>query len=151
VPEGAYPAIRSKPGDPNVGGWRAKRADSVIDSLSAENNNFINSSSFYPGADESFKARKENFAACQFPLLDDIGTKVSWERLAGFELSWSIETSYGNYQGAIILAAPITDRDEATNLLNAIIGAGLCDHGAPGALSRWAPPGRNQWQTQTYR
>ena len=138
VPEGAFPAICSKPGDPTVGGWRAKPADSAIDFLSAENNNFINCSSFYPGADESFKARKENFAACHFLMLDDLGTKVPLERLAGFELSWLTETSPGNFQGGIILADPITDRDEATNLHKAIIDAGLCDPGASGALSRWA-------------
>ncbi len=71
-------------------------------------------------------------------MLDDLGTKVPLERLSGFELSWLIETSPGNYQGGIILAAPITDGDVAVRLLNAVIGAGLCDAGATGPLSRWA-------------
>jgi len=137
LPDGSSPAICSKLGDPNVGSWHARPADSDIDFLSAENNNFTNCSSFYPGADKSFKARKENVAACHGFMLDDLGTKAPMEGLDGFELSWLIETSPGNYQGGILLADPITDRDLATNLLNAIIAAGFCDPGASGALSRW--------------
>jgi hypothetical protein len=138
VPEGAFAAVCSKAGDPGVGGWFAKRADTFIENLSAEQNNFVGCSSFYPGEDGSFKARKAQFAACHFLMLDDLGTKVPLERLAGFELSWLIETSPGNHQGGIILADPIADGDVAVRLLNAVIGAGLCDEGATGPLSRWA-------------
>jgi hypothetical protein len=136
--EGAFPAVCSKEGDPGVGGWIALRADSVIENFSPEHNNFVGCSSFYPGDDGSFKARKAQFAACHFLMLDDLGTKVPLERLAGFELSWLIETSPGNYQGGIILAAPITVGNDAVRLLNAVIGAGLCDAGATGPLSRWS-------------
>ena len=138
LPEGAFPAVCSKEGDPGVGGWMALRVNSVIENLSAEHNNYVACSSFYPGEDGSFKARKANFAACHFLMLDDLGTKVPLERLAGFELSWLIETSPGNYQGGVILAAPITVGDVAVRLLNAVIDAGLCDAGATGPLSRWA-------------
>jgi hypothetical protein len=65
---------------------------------------------FYPGDDGLFKARKERFAACHFLMLDDLGTKVPFDRLSGLELSWLIETSPGNYQGGIILADPIVGR-----------------------------------------
>jgi hypothetical protein len=41
--------------------------------------------------------------------------------LAGFELSWLIETSPGNHQGGIILAEPVTDGRGAVRLLNAVI------------------------------
>ena len=71
-------------------------------------------------------------------MLDDLGTKVPLDRLGNFELSWLIETSPGNYQGGIILDAPITDGAVAVRLLNAVIDAGLCDAGATGPLSRWA-------------
>ena len=104
----------------------------------AEHNNYFGCSSFYPGDDGSFKARKAQFAACHFLMLDDIGTKVPLDRLGDFELSWLIETSPGNYQGGILLDAPITDGAVAVRLLNAIIDAGLCDAGATGPLSRWA-------------
>lgn len=138
LPEGAFAAVSSKSGDPSLGGWPANRADLAADSLSAETNNYLGCSSFYPGDDGSFKARKAQFAACHFLMLDDLGTKVPLDRLDGFELSWLIETSPGNHQGGIILAEPITDGAVAVRLLNAVIDAGLCDAGATGPLSRWA-------------
>lgn len=137
LPEGAFAAACSKSGDPGLGGWSASRADQVASSLSAANNNYIGCASFYPGADGSFKARKAQFAACHFLMLDDLGTKVPLERLTGFELSWLIETSPGNHQGGIILAEPMTDGPAAVRLLNAMIDSGLCDAGATGPLSRW--------------
>ncbi|MEF8753801.1 MAG: DNA-primase RepB domain-containing protein [Accumulibacter sp.] len=138
LPEGAFAAACSKSGDPGLGGWPASRADQVASSLSAANNNYIACASFYPGDDGSFKARKAQFAACHFLMLDDLGTKVPLERLAGFDLSWLIETSPGNHQGGIILNEPMTDGAAAVRLLNAMIDSGLCDAGATGPLSRWA-------------
>ena len=138
LPDGAFVAVCSKVGDPAMGGWMASRADSAIDNVSSVHNNFVGCSSFYPSPNGTFKARKAQFAACHFLMLDDLGTKVPLERLSGFELSWLIETSPGNFQGGIILAAPITDGDMAVRLLNAVIVAGLCDDGATGPLSRWA-------------
>ena len=138
LPEGAFAAVCSKSGDPGLGGWTAHRADLATDSLSLDTNNYLGCSSFYPGDDGSFKARKAQFAACHFLMLDDLGTKVPLKRLDGFELSWLIETSPGNYQGGIILAEPLTDGPVAVRLLNAVIEAGLCDAGATGPLSRWA-------------
>jgi hypothetical protein len=138
LPEGAFAAMCSKSGDPARGGWPASRVDQVAVNLSAANNNYICCASFYHGDDGSFKARKTQFAACHFLMLDDLGTKVPLERLAGFELSWLIETSPGNHQGGIILAEPVTDPSVAVRLLNAVINSGLCDAGASGPLNRWA-------------
>jgi hypothetical protein len=138
LPDGAFAAVCSKPGDPSTGGWSAHRADLVVGNLPSESNNYFGCASFYPGDDGSFKARKAQFAACHFLMLDDLGTKVPFDRLAGFELSWLIETSPGNHQGGIILAEPLTDGAVAVRLLNAVIGSGLCDAGATGPLSRWA-------------
>lgn len=138
LPEGAFAAVCSKPGDPAVGGWLAYRADQVVGHISSDSNNYVNCSSFYPVEDGSFKARKDRSAACHFLMLDDIGTKIQFDRLNGFEFSWLIETSPGNYQGGIILADPITDGAVATRLLNGLINAGFCDPGAKGPQSRWA-------------
>ena len=138
LPDTAFVAVCSKSGDPDSGGWPASRADQLVERIPAEHNNYVGCSSFYPGADGSFKARKDCFAACHFLMLDDLGTKVPFDRLAGFELSWLIETSPGNHQGGIILAEPVTDSAVAVRLLNAVINAGLCDPGATGPLSRWA-------------
>jgi hypothetical protein len=110
----------------------------VANSLAAENNNYLGCSSFYPGDDGSFKARKAQFAACHFLLLDDLGTKVPLDRLDGFRLSWLIETSPRNHQGGIIFSEPLADGAAAARLHNAVIDAGLCDAGAAGPLSRWA-------------
>lgn len=137
LPEGAFAAVCAKNNDPSKGGWLAARADLLAEHLSAANNNYLNCSSFRPGDDGSFKARKAQFAACHFLMLDDIGTKVAMERLTGFELSWLIETSPGNHQGGIILADPLTDSALAVRLLNAMIGAELCDAGSTGPQSRW--------------
>jgi hypothetical protein len=138
LPEGAFVAVSSKPGDPDVGGWPAGRFEPTTSGGSAETNNYVGCSTFYPGDDGSFRARKAQFSAFHFLMLDDIGTKVPVDRLDGFELSWMIETSPGNYQGGIILAEPLTDAAAAVRLLNAVIAAGLCDPGATGPLSRWA-------------
>ena len=138
LPAGAFVAVSSKGGDPSLGGWPARRSDLAADSLSADTNNYLACSSFYPGDDGSFKARKAQFAACHFLMLDDLGTKVPLDRLGGFELSWLIETSPGNHQGGIILAEPPADGAVAVRLLDAVIDAGLCDAGATGPLSRWA-------------
>lgn len=138
LPEGAFAAVCTKYGDPTVGGWMAIRADLSISKLSASHNNFINCSSFYPGNDGAFKAQKGQFAACHFLMLDDLGTKVSQDRLGKFKLSWLVETSPGNFQGGIIFADPITDGDVAVRLLNAAIADGLCDAGSSQALSKWA-------------
>jgi hypothetical protein len=138
LPDGAYAAVCSKGGDPSAGGWPASRAEKVADTLSAENNNYVNCASFYPSDDGSLKARKGRFSACHFLMLDDIGTKVPPARVEGLELSWLIETSPGNHQGGIILAEPLTDGALAVRLLNALIDANLCDAGATGPLSRWA-------------
>lgn len=138
LPEGAFPAVCSKSGNPDVGGWIAERGDLAAPGLLEGNNNYIGCSSFYPGDDGSFKARKGQFAACHFLMLDDLGTKVPMERLTGFDLSWLIETSPGNHQGGIIFTEPISEGAMAIRLLDALINAGLCDAGATGPLSRWA-------------
>lgn len=138
VPESAFAAVCMKSGDPDLAVWVAKRADVAAYGLDASTNNFVGCSSFYPGDDSSFKARKANFAACHFLMLDDLGTKVPIKRLGKFELSWLIETSPGNYQGGILLAEPLLEDDVAVRLLKAVIDAGLCDAGATGPLTRWA-------------
>jgi hypothetical protein len=138
LPESALAAICSKAGDPSNGGWVAERANDTLERLSDHDNNYINCSSFFLGSDGSFSVKKAQFAACHFLMLDDIGTKVPFERFGDFKFSWLIETSPGNYQGGIILADPITEGEVAVRLLNAIIDAGLCDKGASGPLSRWA-------------
>jgi hypothetical protein len=145
LPEQASAAVCSKVGDPSEGGWRAVPADRLAEPLPITDNNFVNCASFRPDQDGLFKARKDNFAATHFLMLDDVGTKVPFARLGEFQPSWAIQTSPGNHQVGIILDPPITDQVQLTQLLNAIIDAGLCDSGATGPATRWArlPQGIN--------
>ena len=145
LPVGAYAAVCSKYGDPTTGGWSAKRADQVARSLSNTNNNYLNCSSFNLAEDGLLHARKDNFAAYHLLMLDDIGTKIPFDRLYGFELSYLLKTSPDNYQGGIIFSEPITNGVEANLLLDAVIAGGLCDPGSTGAQGRWArlPKGIN--------
>ena len=139
LPEGAFAAVCTKPGDPDKGGWEAHRFDASAPTLLVpERNNYLGCSSFYPGDDGSFRALKTRFAACHSIMLDDLGTKVPMVRLGGFELSWLIETSPGNHQGGILFDEPITERATAVRLLDAVIAARMCDPGATGPLGRWA-------------
>lgn len=137
VAEGASPAICSKVGDPEQGGWPAMRLDSLADCCPASSNNFINCGSFTVQPDGSVQARKEHAVAVHFILLDDLGTKAAFDLLGDFRLSWRVETSPGNFQGGIILDSPLSAA-EAERLLGAVVRKGLCDPGASGAATRWA-------------
>jgi len=137
IPNGAQVAICSKPGDPGQGGWHTQAAGDVDSQCPPGNNNYVNCSTFHPGDDGNPKARKENFAAYHALMLDDVGTKVSDERLGEIEPTWRLETSPGNYQIGIALSEPLTDSASATELQQAILEAGLCDPGA-GGLTRWS-------------
>lgn len=145
LPENASPAVCSKKDDPTTGGWYAVHAAEIATHCLATQNNYLNCSSFKGGEGGDFHVRKDNFAACHFLMLDDIGTKVPLSRFDGFTPSWLIETSPGNFQTGIILAAPITNPEEAKSLLDALIAAELCDAGASGPATRWArlPSGIN--------
>lgn len=106
IPENAVVAICHKAGNPAAGGWPAKKFTNTpasVDSLNGHDadNNYVNCSTFTHGDDGSFKARKANFAACHFVYLDDIGTKIPFERVKRDAFSWLIETSPGNHQGGI--------------------------------------------------
>lgn len=136
LPKGASPAVCSKQGDPQIGGWPAKPSRSAIEELSSDLNNYFGCSSFFQAEDGSFNVKKENTAACQFFLLDDLDKNALSELSARFTLSWAIETSPGNFQAGIILGKPITDSAEAKRLHDAIIKAGFCDPGASGPASR---------------
>jgi hypothetical protein len=70
-------------------------------------------------------------------MLDDVGSKVAMERLT-LPPSWLLETSPGNYQAGYLLREPLCDGLVADRLMNAIVGAGLCDPGANGPRARLA-------------
>ncbi|HWI82694.1 DNA-primase RepB domain-containing protein [Ramlibacter sp.] len=138
VPDGAVPAVCTKAGDPERGPWPALPLSAAHARCIASNNNYLNCSSFRPEGDQQVRARKQDFAACHFILLDDLGTKISMELLGDLKPSWLLETSPGNMQAGILFKEPITDAATVDALLAAIIDAGLCDPGASGPAARWA-------------
>jgi len=138
IPEHACVVVCAKTGDPSEGGWLAASASEFAEHLSKENNNYVGCSGFYPLDSGKLVARKTQFAACHFLMLDDLGTKVPFEGLKGFEPSWLIETSPGNFQGGIIFSEPLTDSNLASQLLDALIRSGFCDAGSTNPSTRWA-------------
>ena len=135
--KGAAALVCSKSGDPTAGSWIAQRADEAGLMCPVGNNNYVNCSSFFPGADGTVSARKDRAAAFHFLMLDDVGSKASLERLGDFKPSWMLETSPGNFQAGFILAEPLTDTEHVLQLQNAAIHAELCDPGAKG-MGRWS-------------
>lgn len=144
MPAGTSALVCSIVGDPTTGFWAAKPAAQVQAVCLPTHNNYFNCSSGMANRDGTFSARKDNAAAYHCIVLDDVGTKVSRERLGAFRSSWVLETSPGNFQVGYILAVPLTNPAEVTELQNLVIAAGLCDPGANGMM-RWmrSPNGIN--------
>ncbi len=137
VGDGPRAVVCSKPGDPTSGGWDAEAAEDVDVQCPVDRNNYLNCSTFSADAEGKVRAKKEQFSAFHFVLLDDVGTKVERTRLADFKPTWEIETSPGNSQIGIRLREPIRDAATVKRLQDAIIAAGLCDPGSNG-VGRWA-------------
>lgn len=144
LPEGAVPIVCAKPGDPEQGGWYPKPGAAVATTCLATENTYFNCSSVYPDETGKVAARKDTTAAFHLLMLDDVGTKVDRNRLAGFTPTYELETSPGNFQVGIKLNAPLTDPKKMEYLQKTVATAGLCDKGALGA-ARWArlPQGIN--------
>jgi hypothetical protein len=107
-------------------------------------NNYFSLAVFNPNKAGKYRRLKTSFHALYALMLDDIGTKVSKDRLT-LPPSWMLETSPGNFQAGYLLRKPIIDGKVADRLMNAIVAAGLCDPGANGPRARLArlPVGTN--------
>lgn len=132
----AYPLVCAKPGDPDQGGWLAKRWP--CNTSDSNLNWYFGPSLFEPDHDGLFKAKKELAVAVCVVMVDDVGTKVDADRFTVCKPSWAIETSPGNYQYGYILTEPITKLEIAEEFKDRLLHAGLCDKGATGAAARWA-------------
>ena len=132
LPAGEHVAVCTKSGDPQVGGWPARRADKCVSQLSDRTNNYVSCSTFHIAPDGTLTAKKEWIAAYRFILLDDLGGKIPLKRLGDFRVSWRVETSPGNYQAGIILREPITNVAEAEALQGAILEASYVTPAPPG-------------------
>jgi len=115
--------------------WQASR-NLKID-LPADANNYFSLAVFRPDEGGNYRRQKTRFQALSAVMLDDVGSKVSRERLT-LQPSWLLETSPGNCQAGYLLLEPLADGLVADRLMNAIVAAGLCDPGASGPTARLA-------------
>ena len=109
----------------------------ITNALPADANNYFSLAVFKPDEAGKYRRQKARFHALHAVMLDDVGSKVSMERLT-LRPSWLIETSPGNCQAGYLLHEPLTDGLAADRLMNAIVAAGLCDPGANGPRARLA-------------
>lgn len=130
-------AVCSKLGDPTTGPWYAADAATAEQACPPKANNYFNCSTFRLDSEGRLKATKEMVERYAVLVLDDLGTKVSLDRLVHFPPTYAIETSPGNYQYGYALAAPVDDLGVVARLQSAVSAAGLSDAGAMGA-ARWA-------------
>jgi hypothetical protein len=85
----------------------------------------------------AYRRRKQQFHRAFGVMLDDIGTKAApLARLDACPPSYVIETSVGNFQAGYLFTEPCIDLAQVEALLNALVGAGLCDPGAKGPSAR---------------
>lgn len=109
----------------------------MANELPADTNNYFSLAVFRADEAGNYRRRKISFQALHAVMLDDVGGKVSMERMT-LSPSWLLETSPSNYQAGYLLREPLTDGLAADRLINAIIAAGLCDPGANGPRARLA-------------
>lgn len=137
IPQGATVLVCSKTGDPAEGGWSPIAAQDVTTQCPPGSNNYMNTATVRRDPDGSLHARTANFGAYHITVLDDVGTKVPLERIAGLAPSWIIETSPGNFQVGVIHDAPLEDEVLIRRLQKAMHSKGLSDPDAPNSRTRW--------------
>ncbi len=138
LPDGVFPAVCTKPGNPEAGYYVAHRWDRGDDpNPDGSLNAYLNCGVFAHGKDASFRARLDRNRGVLFLMLDDLGTKVPLERLGSVTPTWLLETSPGNFQAGFAFTAPV-DGDTASAIHAAMIIEGLCDEGAGQPKNRWA-------------
>jgi hypothetical protein len=144
VPEDAFvaTAIQLKPGMGNI---MVAEGTGPVDLASPATNNFVQCCSFHGDEDGPVGSKDELFAGCHVLLLNRLNRDALLKSLNRLPLSWLMETMPGCFEGGIILSEPITDREAAEELRDAIIEAGLCEADVPPPWS-WAhlPVGTNR-------
>lgn len=93
------------------------------------NNNYVAVSSFGRGTDGRHHRRKDCFSAMHMVMVDDVGTKVDFDKLA-LQPTCLVETSPGNFQGWYFLVEPERDRIRAETLIKGMIAGGLTADGS---------------------
>ena len=126
------PWVAGFPGDPNAvehGAWMGRAALPLPSFIRDGNNNYVVVSTFRRGEDGKYHRRKDCFSGMFVVMVDDVGTKVRFERLQ-LEPTCLVETSPGNFQAWYFLAEPERDRSRAECLVKGMIASGLTADGS---------------------
>jgi RepB DNA-primase from phage plasmid len=94
-------------------------------------NNYVCVSTFHPDSEGKVYRRKMLFAGLYAVMIDDLGTKLPMADLR-MEPSALIETSPGNFQAWLFLAAPIRDAALADRLIEQMVERGISAEMDPG-------------------
>lgn len=136
-------------GEPAKAGSQWTGFPSVAGKLPAQVQTCTDQNLFYnvsavTSANGSVGRKEENFAGLHVVVLDDIGEKAALPD--GFEPSYLLETSPGNFQAGLILAEPCHDLPLLRALYSALAAGKFTDAGAKGPTSRYArlPVGVNR-------
>lgn len=126
------PWIASFRGDPTTverGTWLGCALLSLRMFICAGNNNYVVVSTFRRGEDGRYHRGKDCFGGMFVVMVDDIGTKVPFDRLH-LEPTCLVETSPGNFQAWYFLIEPERDRSRAERLIKGMIASGLTADGS---------------------
>ena len=103
----------------------------------AAHNWYFSLAIFEPALD-GYHRREKDCTAVIGVMLDDLGTKaLPLDRLNACPPSYVIETSAGNFQAGYLFVTPETDLEAATDLIQSLVDAGLCDSGAKSPATRY--------------
>lgn len=89
---------------------------------SPDYNNYVGISSFYPDAEGMYLKRDTHFAALHAIMIDDIGPKVSIDKIVVMP-SLLVETSKGNFQAWYKLDPVVRSLESANMLVSAFVNA----------------------------
>ena len=128
-------SFKGNPGEMTGKSWFGQAYIVGKTPLPNDANNYVSFATYSTNSNGEYRRTKAQFRKVHAICLDDIGIKVPIDHIL-LTPSWIIETSAGNYQYGYILAEPISNVNDATNLLDSIISAGLSDPGANGPCSR---------------
>ncbi|MGD1950725.1 MAG: DUF3987 domain-containing protein [Leptolyngbyaceae cyanobacterium] len=125
-PDKLWPLVCEFEQAPKIGNWTAQKlTDFILRKLYhwADKNRYITISVF-----KGNKRRKTEFVAMVAVMIDDVGTKVPFEKIVLPPTYW-LETSPGNFQAWYFLKVPVRDRQLAESVLNALVAQGLATDG----------------------
>lgn len=135
VNDDEMPWVTGFPGDPYSVDrklWGGRSALPLPWFIRPDYNNYLAVSSFIRGDDGNPHRRKDNFARMHLAMVDDVGTKVSFDKLA-LPPSAIVETSPDNYQAWYFLNPPEEIRLRAERLIDGMVANGLtADASDPG-------------------